>query len=214
MRQDGAYQKQRIDLVILDCLESGRKLEFRKYDDTVAAIYARVTDDNEAVDVRHGKQTEHVLGVVGLVAQIVDHRVSVWLLKILDLHGICDDIAMRDHDTLGQTRSAAGVAEECRLLCAIAFSPIQWFQAVELFALANEVIHCLQAFGVAFAASELTRHLKDVYAVLRDAALLGRFARSLEQWNAGEESLRTRVLQLVYELIRAIRGVCRRLDAT
>jgi hypothetical protein len=114
----------------------------------------------------------------GFALSLISLRDATWKST---LTGVCDDIAMRYHDTFGQSRSAAGVAEERSPLCAIARSPIQWFQAIELFTLANEVVHGLHALGATFAASELSRQLEYVYAVVWDPALLGRLARSFEQ---------------------------------
>jgi hypothetical protein len=112
---------------------------------------------------------------------------------------------MGDHDTLGQTRSAAGVAEEGSLLSTISSVPLQFFQTAKRFALTDEVVHRLEAI----AASRLARHLEYVNAVLGDPALLGGSARGVEQCVAGEESLCARVFELVYKLLSAVSRVRR-----
>jgi hypothetical protein len=117
---------------------------------------------------------------------------------------------MRNHDALGQARSATGVAEESSLLGTVSRVPFQCFQAVKLFALADEIIHCLEAI----AARRLARHLENVYTILRDPTLLSSSARGVEQSVAGEESFCARVLQLVYELFSAVGRVRWRLDTT
>jgi hypothetical protein len=45
-----------------------------------------MTDDDKAIDVRHGKQTEYVLSVVCLVPHILYDGIPVWLLERTDLH--------------------------------------------------------------------------------------------------------------------------------
>jgi FKBP-type peptidyl-prolyl cis-trans isomerase (trigger factor) len=72
--------------VVLDSLQCRRKFEFWQNNDTVAAIDTCVADDDESVDVRHRKEAQYVLGVVRLIPQVVDHLVSVRLLKCSDLH--------------------------------------------------------------------------------------------------------------------------------
>jgi hypothetical protein len=80
------YQKQCIDLVVLNGLQSSCKLKFRQDNDPVAAIDTGVADDDQAIYVGHGKQAKHILSVVCLVPQILDEAVSVWFVKGADLH--------------------------------------------------------------------------------------------------------------------------------
>ena len=84
-----AYQEQRADLVVLDGLQRRSELKLGQYNDSVAAIYIRVADDDETVDVRHGKQAQDLFGVVGLISEIIDHLAPKRLLVGADLHCLC-----------------------------------------------------------------------------------------------------------------------------
>jgi hypothetical protein len=45
-----------------------------------------MANDDKAIDMRHGKQTEYVLVVVRLVPHILYDRISVWLFERTNLH--------------------------------------------------------------------------------------------------------------------------------
>lgn len=81
---------QSVDLEALDGGEVTGELEFRQIDDTVAAVSAHMTDDDEGIDVRLREEPEDDVGGV---------RVPGGTLKGRDLEDVGYHVAVRDHDS-------------------------------------------------------------------------------------------------------------------
>ena len=95
-----------IDLIVLYGAQAAMQLEARQHDHAVALVHAAVAHHHECVDVAEWEQAQGVLLVVGPLG------ISVMAVKGVELHRVGNDVAVADHDALGESARPARVAQE------------------------------------------------------------------------------------------------------
>lgn len=95
------------NLLLLCYLAKVFNVEFGHDDGSAAFVEAHVQDDGQAIDVEERKEGKDSVGW------------SQRRFGSADLEGVCNDVLVAQHDTLGQTGSAARVYQESKIFLGI-----------------------------------------------------------------------------------------------